>query len=275
MRMNNSFRLGTLLLAAACAGGCATAGTGAPIAAGDPVMLQYTCRLVDGTLAATTRSEEEVDNTSKASLYLRPAAPGPVSVIAGQGLKADKPVTTRSFEDEIAVQLAKRLVGLPAGVGSQLEISGDGSLLADGQSHKLPMATVRQRLKEHRLDRAGYKARTGKEPEIGQEFAVDPMVPGKVAEINGDEVLIRFTANVGSTVETPFGKGVIRETPEHFEIVLSPVVGSLVRTGPIVGRIAEANERQFVVDYSDFFGGETLTCTATPERSPSASQAAR
>ncbi len=275
MRMNSSFRLGALLLAAACAGGCAAAGTGTPIAAGDLVMLQYTCRLADGTLAATTQPNGEAGNLPTSPVYLRPSTTEPVVVIAGQGLKADKPVTRRSFEDEIAVQLAKRLVGLPAGVGSRLEIRGDGSLLADGQSHKLPMATVRQRLKEHRLDRAGYKARTGKEAEIGQEFSVDPNVPGKVAGINGDEVLIRFTAAVGSTVETPFGKGVIRETPEHFEIVLSPKVGTLVRTGPIVGRIAEANERQFVVDYSDLLGGETLTCTATPELRPPASEVAR
>jgi FKBP-type peptidyl-prolyl cis-trans isomerase 2 len=257
---------GTLLVLAV-ASGCGTVrGTSAPVASGEPVSMEYSCRLGDGSLAASNRADAATAVLNKSVIFVPTRDTAPVAVIAGKGLKEEKPISIRSFEDEIAVQLARKIVGLETGVESALEIRGDGSLAADGQSHKLPMATVRVRQKEIHIDKATYLARTGKEPQPGQAFSVDPLIPGKVVEVKGDDVLIRATAAAGDEVTTPFGKGVIRETPENYEIVLSPIVGSLVRSGPIVGRISQVNERQFVTDYSDPFGGEPLKCDVRLER---------
>ncbi len=268
--MKNIFRFGcgALLVVAATAGCSTVRSTGAPVAPGDLVSMEYSCRLGDGSLAASNRGDAAVANLSKSGIFVPPSKSEPVSVIAGKGLSEDKPISVRSFEDEIAVQLARKIVGLNTGVSSELEIRGDGSLAADGRSHKLSMATVRRRLKEIHLDRAKYLAKTGKEPQVDQAYSLDPLIPGKVVEVKGDDVLIRATPVPGTEVTTPFGKGVIRETPENYEIVLSPRLGSLVRSGPIVGRISEVNERQFFIDYSDPFGGEVLNCDVRLERQP-------
>jgi len=268
MRNGHICTLCGALLAAALTGGCGTVtGTGAPVVAGEPLSLEYSCRLGDGSLVASSRADASAGGVAKRSeILVPPRTAAPVPVIAGKGLRDDRPASTRSFEDEISVQLAKKTVGLSTGSTLVLEIRGDGTLAADGLSHKLPMAAVRTRLKELHLDRTTYRTRIGKEPEVGQAYLVDPLIPGKVESVQGDDVLIRFSAAAGTEITTPFGKGVIRETPENYEIALFPQLGSLVRTGPIVGRISQVNERQFVIDYSDPFGGEALSCAVRLER---------
>ena len=55
---------------------------------------------------------------------------------------------------------------------------------------------------------------------MGQEFPSDPAVPGKVVSVSETGVLVRFTAEPGKEVDTAFGKGTIRETPDHYEIAI-------------------------------------------------------
>jgi len=268
MRNGHSYIMCGALLTATLACGCGTVnGAGMPVVAGEQLSLEYSCRLGDGSLVASNRAEASAVGVAKRSeIMVPPRTAAPVPVVAGKGLLDDRPASTRSFEDEIAVQLAKKIVGLSTDSPLVLEIRGDGTLASDGLSHKLPMAAVRTRVKELHLDRATYLARIGKEPQAGQTYLVDPLIPGKVESVQGDDVRIRFSAVAGTSITTPFGKGVIRETPENYEIVLFPQLGSLVRTGPIVGRISQVNERQFVVDYSDPFGGEALSCSVLLER---------
>ena len=93
-------------------------------------------------------------------------------------------------------------------------------------------------------------------------------MPGKVASVSETEVLIRFSAQPGSVVETPFGKGTIRENENQFEIVSNAVKGTLVRTGPLVGRISGALDKMFTIDFGNPFGGETLACEVKAESIP-------
>lgn len=74
-------------------------------------------------------------------------------------------------------------------------------------------------------------------------------------------------------VDTPFGKGAIRENEKNYEIVIDASVGSLVRTRGLVGRISEVRDGSIVVDYGHPFGGETLTCDIKVEPLPAADAA--
>ncbi len=263
---------GALLLLMVFCGCSSIKVTTAPVSAGEQVAITYSCRLADGSLAASNQSDEVTANLPKSKIYFPLNKKDPVPVVAGKGLRDDKPASIRSFEDEIAVQLAKKLSGLPTGVTSRLAIRGDGSLTADGLSHKLSMATVWKRPKEIHLDRAKYLAKSGTEPREGQIFNIDPLIPGKVAAVKGDDVLVKATAIDGSVVATAFGPGRIREAAENIEVVLSPQLGSLIRTGPIVGGIREVNDKNFIADFSDLFAGEVLSCDVLPERLPVAQE---
>jgi FKBP-type peptidyl-prolyl cis-trans isomerase 2 len=115
-----------------------------------------------------------------------------------------------------------------------------------------------------------YKARTGKEAAVGQEVSLDPAIPGKVASVSENEVLIRYFVQPGSVVDTPFGKGTIRENEKNYEIVIDAAAGNLVRTGGLVGRISEVRNDSIVLDYGHPFGGETLACDVRVEPAPPA-----
>jgi FKBP-type peptidyl-prolyl cis-trans isomerase 2 len=69
-------------------------------------------------------------------------------------------------------------------------------------------------------------------------------------------------------VQTPFGKGTVKESGNVYIIDIDAKVGALVRSGPMVGRIVEVGEGEtgtITIDYSHPFGGESLDCDITLE----------
>ncbi len=238
--------------------GCATMEKdNKPVAAGDRVAAEFTCRFPDGEVAATT-SRRVADDAGqlKSKVFMPPKEDQQLPLIAGKGIAVQGDRGFPSFEEEIAAGLAAQVIGMRSGESRSVVLHAKD---LEG-SQPLKMAVVRQRPKEMRVARARFLAQKGKEPEEGQDFVVDPLIPGKVVKVEGEEVLVRFAAKDGTDVETPFGPGTIRETPERYEIVLHPRVGSLVRSGPLVGRITRIDERMFIIDYRNPFGGEPLSC---------------
>lgn len=259
MRERNGLRVlvvtGVIALA-----GCTTMDRGKPVAAGDRVGVEFTCRLANGDIAVSTSKQIADDpRQPKSKVFLARNGEGPLLLVAGKGMPTPKDKRFLSFEEEVAARLAEQVIGMKTGESSAMELRAQDL----PGSHTAQMAVVRQRPKEWRIARAVYTARAGKEPLVGQDFAMDPLVPGKVTDVADDQVTVRFTAPVGTDVETPFGNGTIRESPEQYQIVLHPRVGSLVRTGSIVGRITKADERMFTIDYGNPFGGEPLLCDVT------------
>ena len=90
-----------------------------------------------------------------------------------------------------------------------------------------------------RMTKDEYKSRTAKDPQEGADYIVDPVIPGKVASVSENEVLIRFFVQPGSVIDTPFGKGTVKENENNYEIIIDAPVGRLVRTRGLVGRISE------------------------------------
>jgi FKBP-type peptidyl-prolyl cis-trans isomerase 2 len=245
--------------------GCSGAGRAVKTGPGDRVTLNYTCRLPGGAVAATTLKEVAQDAAQpKAGIFV-PNAGGALAVTAGGGSDDQAAPPLRSFESEIALRLSKRVVGMALGENRRMTLRGDDGDGGRSEGQPLQMALVRERPRELRIPRDQYQARVGREPEVGRSFVYDPLIPGQIVEVNDREVLIRFAIKDGTEVSTPFGMGVIREKPEQYEIVLDPKKGSLVRSGPLVGRITEVTDRAFFVDYSNPFGGETLECDVTVE----------
>ena len=85
-------------------------------------------------------------------------------------------------------------------------------------------------------------------------------LPATVMAVDTKSVSVRFSPKPGKEIETPFGKGTVRETSNDFEIVIAAPVGGLVRTGPLVGRIIGVDDTSFTLDYGHPFGGEELGC---------------
>ena len=238
---------------------------GPAIKMGDMVSVDYTCRVSSGEIAATT--EAEIANNpdlAKAPMFALLREYGPVTLKAGQGDTGD-PGVADSMETGVSERLSEEILGLRPGEHRELEVTAKVPPELTGVERYVHMSLVRRRQKERNLTPEEYQTITGKEAEVGQEFIEDPAVPGKVVSVNDSEVRIVFSAVPGGKVETPFGPGVVREKEERYEIELHPQVGTVIRTGPLVARISEADDDYFTVAYGHPVGGEALTCGFTVE----------
>ncbi len=232
---------------------------------GDKVGIQFTCRFPNGEIAASTSSAVAKDSSlSKSAVYMPRSKDDPLEVTAGQSVGAK--VFPVIFLDEIASRISMSIPGMKFGETRTIEIRSERPADVPEKDQFLQLSRIRQRPKEIRMTRDEYKSRTKKDPEVGAEYALEPDTPGKVASVSENEVVIRFSAQPGSVVDTPFGKGTIRENGNQLEIVIDVVKGTLVLTGPIIGRISDVQERMFTIDYGHPFAGEPLTCDVKTEK---------
>ena len=167
------------------------AGFAAPadvIKAGDNVEMHYTCKLNNGEIVAT--SEQPVaDNESlkKSSIFVPDHKRGTVEAVAGDATPYSMeggPNVFQDFEQQVEKQLAKDVIGLNQGEHRDFQLRID-PLKGGPEQNYLRLARVRERPKEMRIAVDAYKARTKRDPAIGD--AVSPWagdkIFGKISEI--------------------------------------------------------------------------------------------
>jgi FKBP-type peptidyl-prolyl cis-trans isomerase 2 len=228
---------------------------------GDKVKIDFTCRLGNGEIAATTDKKISADTNIRKSSVFQPRQDDEALVItAGQDEAVYGKTGERPFEGEIVAEMGTAVVGMTPGETKNLNIKRDPRNPQGNEPMFLDMARVRTRPKEMKMTADEYQSRTGKAPEVGQEYTMDPAVPGKVSSISGGEVVVRFKAVSGTRVKTPLGQGEIRDGEKQYEIVIDAKKGDLVRSGGMIGRIVQVTDRMITIDYSHPFGYEALKC---------------
>jgi FKBP-type peptidyl-prolyl cis-trans isomerase 2 len=235
--------------------GC-SAGTRTIAREGDAVSVQFTCRMPNNKVIMST--DESRDSSDRSPLYLPRKENGPLQLTAGKMVAGMGP--RGDLDVELANGIARSIVGVSPGKEKRVALTAKPIPGPDGKPRLLPMARVRPRLKELRMSRTDYSGRFNKNPEVGAAVVFDPAIPGAVTEVTDTEVVVRFMANPGSEVPTPYGIGVIREDADAYEIVIDVHEGAVIRTGPLLGRIVSVNDRMFTIDYTQPFAGEELTC---------------
>ena len=257
MNMNRTPALIASLLLGASLAGCSAAP--AVVHSGDQADISFTCRLPDGRVAATTLPDNSFAAGEKSPYYLPRNGPETVTLVAGPP-KADAKGERVSFEDEIMKRLAIGLEGSVTGKRYERRLQAERYPSVTPSERFVKIATVRKRQKEMRISLEEYRNRKGVEPQVGQRFVIDPLVPGTVAEVNDKEVLLRFAPEEGKPLVSPFGPMNLRDAGERYELEIKAEVGSLVRTGGMVGRISAVDKDSIEIDYGHPFGGETLNC---------------
>jgi FKBP-type peptidyl-prolyl cis-trans isomerase 2 len=242
-------------------GGCAGVRTAKPIKAGEKVRLEFACRLPGGELAATTDPElSDRPGVARSTIFKKRTGGEPLVVTAGRSEAVYGKPGRRGFEGEIVGRMAEEAVGMKPGEVRSVELAAAVPKDLPPGERFLEMNRVRSRSKEVRMNRGTYRTQTGKEPAEEQSYTIDPSFPGKVTSVSEQEVVIVFPAEPGSTVETPIGRGTVRDAGKVWEIDIDAKVGYLVRSGPMVGRIASVEQRTVTIDYGHPFGGQVLNC---------------
>jgi FKBP-type peptidyl-prolyl cis-trans isomerase 2 len=234
---------------------------GTVIAPGDRADVRFTCRFKNDEVAISTDQDLAKDlSIRKSRIFLERDRNTPLTLFAGKNPAVPDMNRQGGFEGELFYQLSQSIVGMETGKKVSLEVTAERLSEEKKGEHYIKMARVRQRPKEVRLTSEAYKARTGKTPEVGQPYIIDPAVPGKVLTVAENEVVIRFLADPLSKVALPFGEGTIKEYADHYEIEIEARQGSLTRSGGLVGRIVGVDEQFITIDYGHPFGGEKLLC---------------
>ena len=273
MTVNNTLKIGWILksivvisLLLLILTGCATSEKIKPARPGDIVDIHFLCRLHNGEVAVATEDKSIKKDQKRANIYLVRDKTDAVSVVI-PGL-AEKPPSEKemTFEDYIVVRMAGHLTGLKEGEVSHVKLTAEDLPERKKEDYVIRMARVRERPKEIKMKIDEYRARTGKYPEIGQPFVFDPVIPGRIEAITEKDVIIRFSAKEGDVVQTPLGSGQIQVENNAYRIVIDAHKDDLVRTGHLVGRIMDVDDRFIVIDYRNPFGRETLFCDVTIDR---------
>ncbi|MCK4528397.1 FKBP-type peptidyl-prolyl cis-trans isomerase [candidate division WOR-3 bacterium] len=250
--------------------GCAITGSGPArvVKPGDQVMLNYTCCLKNGEIVTTTdKGVAKNQSLPKASIFREKLHYKALGLVAGRetGCQDCPEEIHKGFEEDIAARLAEAIVDLRVGESRTVEITAAVPPGMKKDEQFIQMARVRNFPREMRMAKDIYAAQTGKQPEAGQEVNFNPAIPGKVTSVIGDEVVVQFKIKPGAGRDTFFGKETARDMGDHFEIVIDAREGHLVRSGPLVGKIIDVDERLFTLDYGHPFGGEALVCDITVE----------
>lgn len=230
---------------------------------GELVEIRYLCRLHTGEVVA---SSGPVPETEKKSAIFKAAEHSPAAFIL-MAIDTDEPLPDQlrpgPFESEIQMRLARRVTGMKEGESRRFELSAKMIPGINEQDGFAWLARVRTRPKEMKMPRGDYEFRAQKAPEVGQRYFYDPAFPGKVESVTDTEVIIRFTATPGDTIETPFGRGRIREDGDNYKVDIDAKEGSLVRTGNKIGRITKVDDKVITIDYRHPFGYEEIVCDVT------------
>lgn len=245
------------VVAALALSGCATA----RVEQGQELLVQFRCSLPNGELLAASEKDPA---GPRSSAWLPPAKPGLLRLTAGQPPRSERRADQEDFEPVLAAGLATSLPGMVPEQANRVTLSAKQVLRPDGSDRIAQVARVWYRMKELRLTPEQYRSRKGKAAAIGDPYVIDPRVPGTVAEVDDQQVLIRFSPVSNGPFSTPYGPAYLSDGGAQYEIKIEPTVGSLVRTGPMLGIISGVTERAITIDYTNPFGGAELVCEITP-----------
>jgi hypothetical protein len=230
----------------------------------DVADMQYICRINNGDIIAAAGPVPA--DAKKSGIYLEP---GDSSVCAStlEAAKPDEPLAPRDrpagLENEIRERLARKIVGMKQGESRVIELTADMIPAPDENSGFSRLATTRNRPKEIRVPVEQFKSRYGRDARVGEILPLDPAFTARVESVTEQEVITRVIPVPDKEVKTPFGRARVREEVEAFYVDTDAKEGTLVRLGPLTGRIVSVTDKMITIDNRHPFGYETLTCDVT------------
>jgi FKBP-type peptidyl-prolyl cis-trans isomerase 2 len=239
----------------------------AMIQAGDGVLIDYTCRLPDGSLLITTDAQraEVSGKDEKAKVFMPLKEYGPVAVTAGdEALQHILGRHVAEFLDlAVPAYIADAVVNLPYEKKIDIELEGripphiawDERFTRVKRSHELPLAFD--------MKHAAASREFNKEIAPGDtfDFAAYPGVKIRFAAIDGPMVTAVLLFEDGHVVQAPWGrKRLIKIGDTSYRTVTEVEVDELGRAGGLIGRVKSVEEDHFWIDWGDPFGGRTLSC---------------
>lgn len=236
------------------------------IKSGDHVLVDFTCRLNDESIVMTTNPDLALNNkTVKSNIFLPLKEYVPVPLIAGSGKRGPDYGKLKTLENEVLENLTLFVVGMKEGISQSFDIKAIDTPDLTEEERFIRLSRIRKSQKKVRVHPTAFKNAHGKDPVPGdiitkKEF---PGVAMHVITVSDNEVEILLHADEGTVVDLPTGRGIVRDAGDYYETVIDIHKGQIIRTGVIVGRVVDVDEKMYTLDYGHPFGGEPLKCEIT------------
>lgn len=244
--------------------GCATSGVIPTATPNDKALVDFVCRMPDQTLVATTIRDVANDSTAHLSPLFSPTSSyTPVEIQLKDAVTAGDPAITESVEEVIKEKLASHLSGMPEGGTQEIALELPPDPRRTGTERFISLARIQVEPKNRRIDRRHFHNQFREEPVKGLDFFYRKGFRGHIDAVEGPVVAYHLTARDGDTIDTPFGRADITEKEDAYHVVIDAQVGTIVRSGPLVGKIVHVGGDSFVLDYGHPFGFETIQCQVT------------
>lgn len=232
---------------------------------GDIVTVDYTCRLRNGEVVFTTEEAVAKQKETRASIFLPLREYRPEDIVAGGPDDKPRSGNLKAFEYEVSWRVAQAVVGMKAGEQAMVVLKSEPPGGLSDSDRYITLSRVLRMPKERRVPVETLKKQLGHDSVAGEQAFSFNGFTGTVFSINGNEAVLKISVTDGRVVDQPFGKGIVRDYPDHYDIVTQAEVGHLVRSAELVGRIIKTDEKTFTVDYGHPFGGEELECDVKVE----------
>lgn len=248
------------------------------IASGEAVEVHYTCTLDDGQIVATTEREtgEALSEEDREMLFFRDQKKPyvPVKMVAGEvagrvslqdaarGTEDIPSLQLKGFHEVMDEQLPLMLPGKPAGKWFNATLTAEAQNDVPESERTVRLVRSIQAPKTMKVAKGQFQQRTGSpsEPVLGGGVGMYPGIAGTIVEMTDDTVTINFSPASEAPVKTMFGMRTVMDKEDHWLVYTDVEKGSLVRTGPHLGRVEDVQGGQFIVDYAHPFGGGDLHC---------------
>jgi FKBP-type peptidyl-prolyl cis-trans isomerase 2 len=243
--------------------GCAGLTPAPRVEQGEAVRVEYTCRTGNNEVMDTTSPALAKDESvAKARVFAVRPDLKPVDLTAGENPPDLKPWDVQFLDTDIRMGLAHALVGKEKGKPLEVVLESKAPDKIEDSNRYRKIQRVRTVPRVQTIPSGTYQESHGRLPEKGELFFnKNGQAHAEVIALDPDNITIRLIIDPLRTVDTPWGPARTDGDEKEVRVTIEAETGTLVRTGGLIGRISEVNEKNIVVDYGLPFGGQTLNCT--------------
>lgn len=236
--------------------------TNLPPETGERVAIDYTCRLMDGTVAATTLAEiGNLEDIPKSEIFKPLNVYRPTIVTVPESPLQVTIDYFGSFEEKIIQHLTRKTIGLPLHEKHTFVLNGAVPFNVPDKERYLKLTRDRTIDRYRVATLEEYLRQKDQKPIPGQIAHEDDNFITTVKSVEDDKVTLYYTAKPDAHAKNAYGiEHFVNENEEKIKVRLDVEKDSLVRTGPLVGKIIEVTDSQFTIDYGHHFAFESLSC---------------
>ncbi|OPY77391.1 MAG: Thiol:disulfide interchange protein DsbD precursor [Syntrophorhabdus sp. PtaU1.Bin058] len=215
------------------------------VKAGDPVKVNYTVRLEDGSLVYSTHAEVAQDpNQKRAAGYRAQATFQPEEIVAGR--------------QALVPGVGQSVVGMKTGEEKKITIP-PGSAFGNIDRSKIKTYPVAKTLpKNLGMTAEQFVGQFGVLPVKGKEVQYAPFLKALVKDVTEHTVNLELIVNDGEQFKLDYGTVSTRIDKDEVIITMTPLIGAAFRVGEAAGKITGSNGETFTVDFNHPLAGKPI-----------------